>query len=78
MREQHRRDGSVAIFGDLDDHDELIATATVREFHPTRDGARCRCGATLELREASAGLELYCFTCHQVHAQLNLAVETHR
>lgn len=78
MREYPRRDGSITIFGDLDDRDELIAIATVREFRPTRNGARCLCGVTLELRAASEGHEFYCPGCHRVHAHLELAIDTYR
>jgi hypothetical protein len=78
MREYPRRDGSITIFGDLDDRDELMAVATVREFRPTRNGARCLCGGTLDLREASDGHELYCTKCHCTHAHLSLTVDTYR
>jgi hypothetical protein len=81
MKISHRRDGSVVVFGDADDTDELIIEARVESFTPIRDGLQCACGAVLRafaLRDTVDGAELVCDRCHRIHGRIALAVEVRR
>lgn len=81
MKISHRRDGSVVIFGDADDTDELIAEARINSFIPVRRAFYCVCGAPIQpwnLRRVGDGAELYCSRCHTVHAHLGLEVQVQR
>jgi hypothetical protein len=81
MRESHRRDGSVVVFGDADDQDELVAEARIQAFVPVPGNARCACGTPLQrwsLRHAGNGAEIGCSRCHRVHGFLELEVQVHR
>jgi hypothetical protein len=81
MKISHRRDGSVVVFGDADDTDELIVEARVESFTPIRDGLLCPCGARLRsfaLRDVADGAELVCHRCHREHGHLGVAVKVHR
>jgi hypothetical protein len=81
MHEVQRRDGSLAVFGDDGDKDELIAEGVVARFTPTHGSQRCTtCGTTREpeLRSTTTGAELYCGNCHKVFCHLDLGVRTYR
>jgi len=81
MRESERYDGSVALFGDAGDTDELTAVAAIEDFVAVGTGLRCVCGAPLRtwsLRPTNNGAELCCCECHRVHARIHLSVQIHR
>ena len=41
MRKSHRRDGSIVIFGDLDDRDELTIEPRIASFIPALSSLHC-------------------------------------
>ena len=77
MRESHRQDGTIGIFGDADDPDELVVEPRINSFIPIRGNSYCVCGAELQpwsLRHAVNGVELGCARCNRVHALISIGV----
>ena len=81
MRELYRRDGTVVIFGDANDRDELVVEPKINSFIPIRGNSSCVCGAELQpwsLRHTVNGVELSCARCHRVHGFISTGVWVHR
>lgn len=81
MRESYRCDGTVVIFGDASDRDEIVAEARINSFTPVRGNLRCVCGSELarwSLRPTVNGGELICTRCHRVQGFICTEVRVHR
>jgi hypothetical protein len=77
MRWSTRRDGAVAVYDDIDTTDDLMVVEPII-ITLTHNG-RCDCGGAFGFRCATDGTsEIYCFSCHAVHARVGLGTRVHR
>jgi hypothetical protein len=82
MHDVLRRDGSTVILDDHDPDDLIVVEAVITSFTPVRGASHCACGAQLKSwtlrRKAGDTAELYCDTCHRVHAYIGLGTKAYR
>ena len=81
MREVPRRDGTVVLFGDDGDNDEVYVEPAIDAFVPINGNLRCGCGADVQpwnLRRVPGGYELTCWRCHCTQARIPTRAQTYR
>ena len=82
MREIHRYDGSVVLYGENDDNDMAIVEPVVVGFSPVPGNVRCVCGVPLQRwswRPVDVDhVEISCDRCHRVLGIIELDTRVHQ